>query len=123
MGTVLADTAHEELLDAALIVFGHHYSWSIQIMSSDTDDLTNGILVSVEVCDLNLMRDRMCLSLGDKSLLNEILCFADLQHVMCLQNLWPLQHVYSLDNPHVAQQQQKSKHHYDQWRTTACAHQ
>ena len=57
MGTILADTAHKKLLDAALIVFGHHYSWSPQIMSSDTDYLTNGILVSVEVCNLNLMWD------------------------------------------------------------------
>lgn len=57
MGTVLADTAHKELFDAALVVFGHDYSWSLQIMSSDTYDLTNGVLVSVEVCDLNLMRD------------------------------------------------------------------
>lgn len=57
VGTILADTAHKELFNAALIMFGHDYSWSLQILSSDTDNLTNGVLVSVEVCDLNLMRD------------------------------------------------------------------
>ena len=57
MCAIFADTAHKELSDAALIVFGHHYSWGLQIMSSDADDLANGILVSVEVCDLNLMRN------------------------------------------------------------------
>lgn len=81
MGAIFADTAHKELFDAALIVFGHHYSWSLQTMSSDADDLTNGILVGVEVCDLNLMRDFLCLSLGNKSLLYEILCFAYLQDI------------------------------------------
>ena len=57
VGAVLADAAHEELLDAALIVLCHHHSWRLQGLSSDADDLTNGILVCVEVCDLNLMRN------------------------------------------------------------------
>lgn len=59
VGAVLAHAAHEELFDAALIVLGHHHSWSLQVLSSDADDFSNGILVCVEVCDLDLMRNLM----------------------------------------------------------------
>ena len=82
MGAILADTAHEELLDAALIVLGHYHSWSLQVVSSGTDNLTNGILVCVEVCYLNLMGDLLRLSLGSKPLPYKGLCLTDLQYVV-----------------------------------------
>lgn len=81
MGAILADTPHKELFDAALVVLGHHYSRSLQIMSSDAYDLTNGIFSCVKVGDLNLMWDFLQLSLGNKSLLYKILGFTDLQDI------------------------------------------
>lgn len=89
MGAVFADTTHKEFFNAALIVLGHHHSWSLQVLSSDADDFTNGILVCIEVCYLNLMRDLVCLSLGNKSLFYEVLCFPDLQYVLNTTEMLP----------------------------------
>ena len=85
MSAILADTAHEELLDAGLIVLCHDHSWCFQVLCSDAYNFTNRVLVCVEVSNFNLMWNLVRLCLGDKSLLNETLSLIDLQTVCFMQ--------------------------------------
>ena len=79
---VLADTAHEKLFDAGLVVLGHHHSWCLEILSPDANDFTNGVLIRIEVGDLDLVWDSARLCFCDKSVLYESFCLADLQQGM-----------------------------------------
>lgn len=81
MSAILADTAHEELLDAGLIVLCHDHSWRVEVLCPDAYNFTYRVLVSIEVSDFNLMWNLVRFGLGDKPLLDEVLCFTDLQTV------------------------------------------
>ena len=81
MSAVFGDTAKEELLDTGLVVLGHNNSWNFQVFSSFTDYFAYGVLVRVEVSNLNLIRYARGFHLAHESPLYEGLCFADLLHL------------------------------------------
>ena len=81
MSAVFGDTAKEELLDTGLVVLGHNNSWSMQIFSSLTDYFAYGVLVRVEVSNLNLIWYARGFHLAHEPPLYEGLCFADLLHI------------------------------------------
>ena len=80
MSAVLGHTAQKELLDAALVVFSHDNSWSLKILSPFADDGTNGVLISVEVGDFNLVWDLGGFHFAYKPLFYEAFCCAYLLH-------------------------------------------
>jgi len=81
MSAILGHTAQEELLDAALVVFGHYNSWSIEILSSFANDCTNGVLICVEVGYFNLVRNLGGFHFAHKPLFYEPFCCAHLLHM------------------------------------------
>ena len=81
MSAVFGDTAKEELLDTGLVVLGHNNSRSMQIFSSLTDYFAYGVLVRVEVSNLNLIWYARGFHLAHEPPLYEGLCFADLLHI------------------------------------------